>query len=52
MNGNIALVLTVAMILVAITISSSAPDAIAQRIQACMSQPNMQYEIIKGCVPQ
>ena len=33
------------------TIISFAPDSTAQRIQACMTQPNMQY-ITRAGIPQ
>jgi hypothetical protein len=34
-----------------IAISSFAPDPTAQRISACMTQPNMMYNNFKGCIP-
>lgn len=40
-----------AVIAVGVTISSFAPDATAQRIEACMTQSNMQYVTHLGMPP-
>jgi hypothetical protein len=32
------------------TVVSFAPDSTAERIAACMTQPNMEYRIVVGCV--
>jgi hypothetical protein len=58
MDQNKALTVTglgiagvLAVLAIAGTISLFAPDATAQRIQACMTQPNMQY-ITRVGIPQ
>ena len=50
----LGLVGVLAVLAIAGTIISFAPDSTAQRIQACMTQPNMQYITRVGnpqCLP-
>lgn len=53
MNNNTAIVACASVIVIVfgigMTVSSLAPDATAQRIEACMTQPNMEYNHSQGC---
>jgi hypothetical protein len=58
MNENKALVVIILCICIAgsfgTAVSKFGPDVTAQRIQACMTQPNMQYKFERGvhtCIP-
>jgi hypothetical protein len=42
--------LFVVITVVVATVSMFAPDTLAQRIAACMTQPNMEYRIGSGCL--
>jgi hypothetical protein len=54
MNDNILVAIILGLFLVVMgvgaTVSSFAPDVNAQRIAACMTQPNMEYLYGRGCV--
>jgi hypothetical protein len=55
MNANTLLATVVAVACISIVVISFAPNRKAQEIQACMSQPNMQYVRDSGshynCIP-
>jgi hypothetical protein len=49
-NETILIAVCIFAIAVGVAVSSFAPDSMAQRIEACMIQPNTQYLIGRGCV--
>lgn len=55
MNSDTAIAVVLSVFILGmfggIAVSSFAPDATAQRIAACMQQPNMQYNNFDGCIP-
>jgi hypothetical protein len=49
-NEEKFLAIVLIAIVVGITISMFAPDRSAERIAACMTQPNMEYVHTRGCI--
>jgi uncharacterized protein YjeT (DUF2065 family) len=49
-NETTLIAVCIVAVVAGLAVSSFAPDSMAQRIEACMIQPNTQYLIGRGCV--